>query len=165
MSRALVCAAIIALCLAAPAAATLPTPGSLVPGRSLGGVRIGEPAAAVRAALGTRYGVCQGCELTTWYFTYRAFDDKGLGVELTRGRVSAVYTLWQPPGWGARGGLQLGAAQGEVTKFAGALIPVPCSGGYQALVRDAHDVRTAYYIVDGKLWGFGLVHVLESPCR
>jgi hypothetical protein len=165
MSRTLLAAAVAALCLAAPAAAVLPQPGSLVPGRSLAGVHLGEPAAAVRAALGKRYGVCQGCSTTTWYFTYRPFDEKGLAVELMHGRVSAVYTLWQPPGWSARGRLQLGAVQAQVTRFAGALIPVECTGGYEALVSDAHDARTAYYIVDGKLWGFGLVHVLESPCR
>jgi hypothetical protein len=165
MSRALACAAVASVCLAAPAVAALPQPGSLVPGRSLAGIRIGEPAAAVRATLGARYGVCQGCSTTTWYFTYRPFQQQGLAVELMRGSVSAVYTLWQPQGWHALGGLQLGAVQGQVTKLAGALIPVPCTGGYEALVSDTRSVRTAYYIVDGKLWGFGLLHVFESPCR
>ena len=37
--------------------------------------------------------------MTTWYFNYRPFDQHGLAVELTDGRVSAVYTLWQPAGW------------------------------------------------------------------
>ena len=165
MSRALACAAVIALLSAPVAAAALPEPGSLVPGRSLGGVSIGEPAAAVRAALGKAYGVCQGCAVTTWYFTYRPFDQHGLAVELTHGRVYAVYTLWQPNGWRAPHGLQLGAVQAQVTNLAGTLVPVPCAGGYEALVTDTHTVRTAYYIVGGKLWGFGLLHALESPCR
>jgi hypothetical protein len=164
MSRALACAAVAALCLAATAAAALPRIGSLLPSRSLAGVHIGEPAAAVRATLGPGYGVCQGCTITTWYFNLRRFDERGLAVELTSGRVSAVYTLWQPAGWHASNGLVLGAAQAQVTKAAGALVPVPCTG-YEALVSDAHGVRTAYYIVDEKLWGFGLVKALESPCR
>ena len=164
MSRALACAAVAALCLSPAAAAALPQPGSLVPGRSLAGVHLGEPAAGVRASLGQRYGVCQGCARTTWYFTYRPFEQRGLAVELTHGRVSAVYTLWQPEGWRAPHGLQLGAVQAQVTKLAGALIPVTCTG-YEALVSDAHDGRTAYYIVDGKLWGFGLLQAQESPCR
>jgi hypothetical protein len=164
MSRALIGAAVAALCLSPASAAALPRPGSLVPARSLAGVRIGEPAAAVRAALGRGYGVCQGCARTTWYFNYRRFDQHGLAVELTRGRVSAVYTLWQPPGWRAPHGLQLGATQVQVTKLAGTLVPVECSG-YEALVSDAHGVRTAYYIVDAKLWGFGLLQARESPCR
>jgi hypothetical protein len=135
-----------------------------VPGRSLAGVRLGETAAGVRAALGHRYGVCQGCARTTWYFTYRPFEQRGLAVELDGGRVFAVYTLWQPDGWRAPRGLQLGAAQSQVTQLAGALIPVACTG-YEAMVSDAHAVRTAYYVVDGKLWGFGLLRPRETPCR
>jgi hypothetical protein len=165
MSRVAVFAAVIALSLTAPAVAALPQPGTLVPGRSLAGVRIGDTAAGVRAVLGHRYGVCQGCTVTTWYFNYRPFDQHGLAVEFTNGRASAVYTLWQPPGWRTQGGLQLGAVQGQVTAHAGTLIPVQCSGGYEALVTDTHAVRTAYYIVGGRLWGFGLVHAPESPCR
>ena len=164
MSRALACAAFAALFLSSAAAAALPQPGSLVPARSLAGVHIGETAAAVRAGLGHRYGVCRGCAHTPWYFTYRPFEQRGLAVELTRGHVSAVYTLWQPEGWRAPRGLQLGAVQAQVTKLAGALIPVTCTG-YEAFVSDAKDVRTAYYIVDGKLWGFGLLRARESPCR
>jgi hypothetical protein len=164
MSRTLVCAAVTALCLSPPAAATLPQPGSLVPGRSLAGIHLGEPAAAVRSALGHQYGVCQGCKRTTWYFNYRRFDEHGLAVELTRGVVSAVYTLWQPAGWSAPRGLQLGAAQAQVTKLTGALIPVECTG-YEAFVSDNGTVRTSYYILDGKLWGFGLLQARESPCR
>jgi hypothetical protein len=164
MKRSTVCAALLALGLAAPAAAALPRAGTLVPGRALGGVRLGEPAAQVRASLGSFYGVCTGCATTTWYFTYRAFDDRGLGVELTRGRVSAVYTLWQPPGWSAPRGLQLGAPQGQVTKLAGALIPVTCNG-YTALYRDSGSARTVYIVVNGSLWGFGLFRAPGSPCR
>ena len=143
---------------------TLPKSGALDPGRSLGGVRLGETAAATRAALGTFYGVCDGCARTTWYFTYRAFDQHGLAVELTAGRVSAVYTLWQPAGWHAPRGLQLGAAQGQITALAGTLLPIACSG-YEALVRDSSTARTVYYVVDAKLWGFGLLRPSENPCR
>jgi hypothetical protein len=165
MSRVAVFAALAALAFAAPAVAALPQPGTLVPGRSLAGVRIGETEKAVQHVLGHRYGVCQGCTVTTWYFNYQPFDQHGLAVELTRGRVSAVYTLWQPAGWRTVAGLQLGAAQAQVTTQAGTLIPVQCTGGFEALVTDTRAVRTAYYIVDGKLWGFGLMPALESPCR
>lgn len=131
-----------------------------MPGRSLGGVRLGEPAAQVRRRLGSDFGLCRGCATTTWYFTYRRFDDKGLAVELTRGRVSAVYTLWQPSGWRARDGLRFGAPEGQVTKAVGAVVPVACNG-YTQLVAGT----TVYTIVDGKLWGFGLMPNRASPCR
>jgi hypothetical protein len=165
MSRVVACAAAAALCVAVDtAAAALPATGTLVPGRSLAGVRLGEPAAQVRAGLGRSYGVCRGCLRTTWYFTYRAFERIGLAVEFTARRVSAVYTLWQPPGWRSTDGVQLGAAEAEVTSAAGVLVPVACTG-YSTLVRDMRGVRTAYYLVDGKVWGFGLLGSRQSPCR
>src|ERR1700693_6089403 len=99
-SLAVLAAALVAApVIGASAAAALPRTGVFVPGRSLGGIRLGESAAAVRAALGRSYGVCSACATTTWYFTYKRFDQHGLAVELTGGRVSAVYTLWQPTGW------------------------------------------------------------------
>jgi hypothetical protein len=148
---------------AAAALASLPHPGVLVPGRSLAGVWVGEAAEQVGAALG-KHGLCTGCSTTTWYFTYGKFTQSGLAVELQRGRVSAVYTLWRPPGWRGPAGLRLGAAEARVTKLAGPLLPIACPG-YTALVRDRDGLRTAYYVVDGKLWGFGLMRAQAAPCR
>jgi hypothetical protein len=163
MRRAVACA-LLFFCGAASAHAALPRNGVLLPGRSLGGVRIGEPAAQVRASLGSRYGVCRGCPTTTWYFTYRPFTGQGLAVELRRGRVSGVYTIWRPSGWMGPQGLKLGAPQAEVTALAGPLVPVACPG-YDALTSETPDVRTAYYVVDDRLWGFGLLPAHTSPCR
>jgi hypothetical protein len=157
--------AIVALTLvtAAPAAA-LPRAAAFVPGRSLAGIRLGETAAQVRAALGNRYGLCKGCATTTWYYTYRPFTQEGLGVELTRGRVSAVYTVWRPAGWHAPKGLQLGAVTPQVNELAGPLVSLLCPD-YTVLVRDTAATRTVFYLVDGKLWGFGLVRPADTPCR
>jgi hypothetical protein len=164
MSRVLACVATACLCFAGTAAAALPAAGRLVPGTSLAGVRLGETEAQVQARLGRSYGVCRGCARTTWYFTYRPFERRGLAVELTARRVSALYTLWQPRDWSSPDGLKLGAAEGQVTTLAGPLVPVTCTG-YSALVRDAGSARTAYYVVDGRLWGFGLLRARQSPCR
>jgi hypothetical protein len=164
MSRALLCAALAALTLVAPAAAALPRQGALVPGRSLGGVRLGESAAAVTAVLGSRHGVCRGCSRATWYFTYRPFDKQGLGVEFARGRVSAVYTLWQPSGWHAARGLRLGAYQAQVSSLVGPLRTVQCPD-YQVLVADHARARDAYYISNDRLWAFGLLARGADPCR
>jgi hypothetical protein len=147
----------------AAAIGVLPHGGMLVPGHSLGGVRLGEPAAQVRAALGA-HGVCDGCAATTWYFTYRKFTQPGLAVELTAGRVSAVYTIWRPQGWHTGAGLRLGAVEGQVTDLASPATTFQCVG-YTALVRDTGGARTAYYIVNGKLWGFGLMTTPSNPCR
>lgn len=164
MRRSLVATTLIALALAAPAAAGLPQAGVLVPGRSLGGIRLGESPRAVRAALGTFYGACRGCPQRTWYFTYRPFDRHGLAVELTGGRVSGVYTLWQPAGWHAQHKLGFGSSALVVHHLAGAARPVTCTG-YEALVQDSPKARTAYYLVNGRLWGFGLFRKGASPCR
>ena len=119
-----------ALALVAVVASTgsLPKAGMLVPGQSLGGVRLGETAAQTRAALGGFYGRCDGCARTTWYFTYGKWTRTGLAVELQGGRVAALYTLWQPPGWHTAAGLRLGAVEGQVTSLAGPVVPVACAG-------------------------------------
>ena len=164
MRPSLVATTVIALVLAVPAAAGLPKAGVLVPGRSLGGIRLGETPRAVRGALGTFYGVCRGCRRRTWYFTYRPFAKQGLAVEFTRGRVSGVYTLWRPAGWHAAHRLGLGSAVLAVHRVTGASRTIRC-GDYEALVRDSARARTAYYLVDGRLWGFGLFVRGASPCR
>ena len=164
MRKSLVGSAVAALVLAASAAAGLPKAGTLVPGRSLGGVRLGESLHAVRASLGTFYGACRGCPRQTWYFTYEPFGKSGLAVEFERGRVSAVYTLWRPAGWHALRGLRLGAKPLAVHRRAGTLRTIACSG-YDALVRDSFGARTAYYVYAGRLWGFGLFRRGAAPCR
>jgi hypothetical protein len=164
MRRSLVASAVVALVLAAPAAAALPRAGVLVPGRSLGGIRLGESPHAVRAALGTFYGTCRGCPRKTWYFTYRPFDKHGLAVEFTGGKVSGVYTLWRPAGWHGPHQLGFGSSVLAVHNLARASHAVTCTG-YEALSRDTARARTAYYLVGGRLWGFGLFRRGADPCR
>ena len=165
MRRSLVATTVTAvLVLAAPAAAGLPRAGTLVPGRSLGGIRLGESTQSVRAALGGFHGNCRNCPQPTWYFTYRPFDQHGLAVEFTRGRVSGVYTLWQPAGWHAPRGLRLGAPVLTVHRLTGASRTASC-GGYAALVSDSAYARSAYYLYRGRLWGFGLFLRGSTPCR
>ena len=156
--------AVAALMLAAPAAADLPKAGVLVPGRSLGGIRLGESPRAVRTALGTLYGACRDCTRRTWYFTYRPFDKHGLAVEFTHGRVSGLYTLWRPAGWHGPHRLGFGSSPLAVHRRTGASRTSTCHG-YEALVRDSAHARTAYYLNRGRLWGFGLFPRGASPCR
>jgi hypothetical protein len=164
MRRSLVATAVIALALAVPAAAGLPRHGVLVPGRSLGGIQLGESQGAVRGALGTFYGACRGCPRRTWYFTYRPLDKHGLAVEFTDGKVSAIYTLWRPAGWHAAHELGFGTSALAVHNLTGAAHSVTCTD-YEALAHDSAHARTAYYLVNGRLWGFGLFRRGASPCR
>jgi hypothetical protein len=163
MRRTALVALIVAFAGSAAASAALPRQGVLVPGRSLGGVRLGESGPGVGAALGS-HSMCSGCRRPTWYFTYKLYDAHGLAVELTKNRVSGVYTLWQPQGWRGPGGLALGAAEGQVISAAGPLVTVKCPS-YDVLVRDSSRARTAYYIADDKLYAFGLFRRGASPCR
>jgi hypothetical protein len=165
MRRSLVATIATALALAVPAAAGLPRAGVLVPGRSLGGIRLGESPRAVRAALGTFYGTCRACPHRTWYFTYAPFDKHGLAVEFTHGRVSGVYTLWRPAGWrDVQHKLGFGSSVLTVHRATRASRTITCHG-YAALVRDSFAARTAYYLDRGRLWGFGLFRRGDSPCR
>jgi hypothetical protein len=164
MRRSLIATAVTALVLAGSAAAGLPQAGALVPGHSLGGVRIGESPGAVRAALGRSYGACRGCPHRTWYFTYQPFSQPGLAVEFDRSRVSAVYTVWRPQGWHAPRGLRFGATPLTVHNRVGTLRTISCDG-YLALVRDTFQARTAYFLYAGRLWAFGLFRRGADPCR
>jgi|GEM_PF-1155335 len=157
-------AAAAACVLASTAAAALPRTGTLVAGRSLAGVRLGATEAQVRALLGDSYGVCRGCVRPTWYYNLQPFDTHGLGVEFTRGRVSAVYTIMEPPGWLGPKNIVLGGNSGEVTTAAGPLVVVTCPG-YDAWVADGKHARTVYYILNDILWGFGLMRPHADPCR
>ena len=139
-------------------------PGTLVPGRSLGGIRLGETPHAVRAALGRRFGVCNDCARPTWYFTYKPFDQHGLAVEFTGGRVSAVYTLWQPTAGTRRTASGSARRRCRCTTRAGPLRTIACTG-YEALVADRPGTRTAYYLYHGSLWGFGLFRRDGARCR
>jgi hypothetical protein len=150
--------------LAAALAAALPQPGVLVPGKSLGGIRLGETPRQVRGAWGASYGRCSSCRHPTWYFNYGAFQQQGAGVEFRRGRVAAVFTLWQPAGWHTRKGLTLGDPTARITELYGALPRADC-GDYYSLTLPSRSALTAFYVSQDKLWGFGLMRPHVLLCR
>jgi hypothetical protein len=161
--RALAATTVAALLLAGPASAAPPRAGVLVPGASLGGLRLGMTPAQVRSAWGSGYGTCRGCAAPTWYFTYRPFTKQGAGVAFWKGRVAALYTLWSPPGWLTPRGLAIGDPSAKVTELYGAMPPEQCFG-YSALLLRHGTTLTAFYIVDQKVYGFGLTQYGRSPC-
>ena len=153
-----------AVAVAAAALAALPQQGVLVPGESLGGLRLGATRAQVAAAWGAEHGVCRSCRRTTWYFTYRRFEPQGAGVELRRGRVTALFTLWQPPGWRTRQGVRLGDEASRVRALYGPLARTRCSG-YEALTLRRGRTLTAFYVLRDEVWGFGLLGAGGRVCR
>jgi hypothetical protein len=168
---AVVLAASLVAALAAAAAGSAATPagspplhGVLVPGVSLGGIRLGMTAPRVRSALGSGFGRCAGCAWETWYYNFRPFSPEGLGVEFQHGRVSAVFTLWSPPGWRTTAGLTTGDPEARVRAAFPGLGFRACDS-YNELVRDAPGSATAFMIVGGKLWGFILAAPRALLCR
>jgi hypothetical protein len=158
------CLLVLALLVALPAAQAAPSRGVIVPGRSLGGLELGATKAEVRAAWGSRFGRCRSCARETWYFNFRPFDQKGLGVEFRDGRVAALYTLWRPEGWRTREGVSLGEHVARVTEVYGPLTRQEC-GAYYALVRPGRRAITAFYVSDERLWAFGLLDRRSPVCR
>ena len=142
----------------------LPQAGIVEPGKRLGGLRPGASPAAVRAAWGGDFGRCRGCRFPTWYFTYRRYAPQGAGVEFRRGRVAALFTLWSPVGWRTRDGLRVGDPSSRIGELYGPLERRDCRG-YYAFVLRQRQLMTAFYVVNEKVWGFGLSRPSVPVCR
>jgi hypothetical protein len=154
----------LALAVVAPAAAAPPNPGVLVPGKSLGGVRLGATGAQVEAAWGRAYGRCTNCRHTTWYFNFFAFQPRGAGIEFRGGRAVALYTIHQPLGWSTPSGLSLGEPVSRVRALYPRLSRRVCDG-YDALILRREDTVSSFYVLDERLWGFGLSRRGLPICR
>jgi len=153
-----------AFVLSTPVASAPPAAGVLVPGRSLGGIEVGATKAKVERSWGRAYGVCRGCPHETWYFNFYAFQPRGAGVELRAGTVAAIFTLYQPTSWHTNRGLQLGDSETQVTSLYGALVRRQC-GGYSVLVLPGRNTTTGFYVLDDRLWAFGLSRPGLPLCR
>jgi len=157
-------AAAAAVAATAPATAGPPPAGVLVPGRSLGGLELGATKAEVERRWGRAYGVCPRCVRETWYFNLFAFQPRGAAIEFRGGRVSAIFTVYQPLGWRARGGPALGDPIAEVTAEYGALRRLEC-GGYYALLLPQNRSLTVFYALGERLWAFALQASGVPVCR
>ena len=141
-----------------------PRSGVVVPGTSLGGLSLGATRAQVRAAWGSRHGVCRDCREATWYFNLRPFEPQGAGVTFRRGRVVALFTVWSPPGWRTDRGLRIDDPAARVSGLYGPLLRTHC-GTYAVLTLAQGRTRTSFYVVDERVWGFGLSRPGEPACR
>jgi hypothetical protein len=152
------------LALATSMLLALPQGGTVVPGRSLGGVRLGDTRAAVVSRWGADFGVCRNCRDTTLYFTYNRFAPQGAGVTFRNGRVVAAFTLWAPTGWRTTKGLHVQDNAARITELYGALPRTICAG-YDAFELREPGTRTAIYVRLGSVWGFGVMRRSEPLCR
>lgn len=140
-----------------------PDAGVLVPGVSLGGVRLGWTQGQVEKAWGRAEGHCRSCRRETLYFNRFAFRPQGVGVELVRGRVAAVFTLWAPTAWRTAQGLRIGEPLIRLEATYPGTLPTACAG-YGAYVLARSGPHTVVYVSDGQVWGFGLLRSRRSVC-
>jgi len=143
--------------LAAPgASAGPPDAGLFVPGRSLGGIVLGQSRAEVVASWGHAFGRCRRCAVETLFFNRFAFRPEGAAVELSGDRVVAVFTLWAPPGWRTAEGLRIDEPLLRLEATYRPLRRTACPG-YDAYALPASGARSVVYVVDERVWGFALL--------
>jgi hypothetical protein len=148
----------------APAAASLPARGVLVPGTSLGGVRLGDTPAQVRARWGARFTRCTLCARPTWLFTYPSGGPRGAAVSFAGGRAAAVFTLGVPRGWRTTRGVVLGDPADKVQAVYGRLAWSRCLG-YGALSMRSPRAVSSIYTFGESVYGFALTRPGEPVCQ
>ena len=163
--RSVIVAAGVALAVvgAALAGTNPPDQGVLVPGVSLGGAKLSWTKAQVEAIWGGAEGHCRSCARDTLYFNRYAFRPQGVGVELARGRVDAIFTLWAPAAWHTSLGLRIGEPLIRLAATYPATLQTKCAG-YDAYTIVGRSAQSAIYVSDDKVWGFGLVRPGRSVC-
>ena len=142
-------------------AGVLPVDAVFVPGKSLGGIALGDTPQQVRAAWGRRYTVCQGCAPRTWFFLAPT-GDHGAGVSFRRGHVTAVFTLGSPQGWHTTSGLRVGELLRRFNDPAGTT--TACSG-YGAISTRTANAVTSILTIGQSVYGFALTRPSEPVCR
>lgn len=159
------------LLLAAPASAeataaatSFPARGVLQPGTSLGGVRLGDTPAQVRARWGSRFARCAVCARPTWLFTYPSGGPRGAAVSFGSGRVAAVFTLGVPRGWRTTRGVVLGDPADKVQAVYGRLAWSRCVGYGALSIRSARAVSSIYTYGES-VYGFALTKPGEPVCQ
>ena len=164
--RILAAAALALVLTASGAAANVQPPqrGVLVPGRSLGGLRLGATQEQVRAVWGSSFGRCRDCLRPTWYYTFRRFQPQGVGVQFRRGRAEAIFTLWSPKGWRTTKGLKIDDDVSRVTELYGPLARMQCAG-YYALIVPSRGGVNAIYVGGDRVFGLGLLSFRVPLCR
>jgi hypothetical protein len=142
----------------------LPEQGVLAPGQHLGGVRLGETQAQVKARWGSRYRLCTVCARPTWLYSYRPGRPAGAAVSFRNGRVTAVFTLGVPRGWRTSRGVVLGDPAEKVHAVYGTLPWSRCIG-YGAVSIRRPGVVASIYTYGESVYGFALTLPAEPVCQ
>jgi hypothetical protein len=139
-----------------------PVSGILVRGKSLGGVKLGESASAVRALWGSDYTVLPGVP-TTWLYWSPTGDPFGAGVSFRHRVVTAVFTVGGIAGWRSTDGLRTRQLLAQFNDPGPSATQTACIG-YGAVSTRSGSAVTSIFMQGNAVYGFGLTRPSEPVC-
>jgi len=137
--------------------------GILVRGKSLGGVKLGESASAVRALWGSDYTVLPG-QPTTWLYWSPTGDSFGAAVSFRHRVVTAVFTLGAITGWRTSDGVRPGQLLSTFNNPGPSTTQVACIG-YGAVSTRSGSAVTSILMTGQSVYGFALTRPSEPVCH
>jgi hypothetical protein len=142
-------------------AGILPIQGVLVPGESLGGIRLGDSGGKVLALWGRDFSMLPGQPMT-WLYMSPTGDPYGAGVSFREGKVTAIFTLGGITGWRRSDGLRVGQI---FSKFNDPNGRTTACVGYGAISSHAPDAVTSILTQGQSVYGFALTRPSEPVCH
>jgi hypothetical protein len=140
-----------------------PSKGTVVPGKTIGGVGLADTTTTVQHKWGRNYRVCSYCKKLTWFYEYPTGEPLGAAVKFQKGKVVSVFTLGSPAGWGVKG-VMMGDPVSNVYNLFGNTGSASCIG-YDALTIKIGSGTMSFYTTGGTIYGFALTGPTESPCQ
>jgi hypothetical protein len=149
-----------------PSAGHLPSRGVLIPGKSLGGVSLGQTQTKVKALWGGRFTQCEKsfCKDPTWLYFYATGEPLGAATRFRDNKVVAVFTLGATTGWKTSNGLKIADPASRVYELYGSPRYTKCIG-YEALSVTQGRVVTSFYLTSGVIYGFALTVPGLTVCQ
>lgn len=138
-----------------------PVNGVLVPGKSLGGIRLGDSGGRVLARWGRDFTMLPNKPMT-WLYMSPTGDPYGAGVSFRDGKVIAIFTLGGIRGWHRSDGLRVGQIFSKFNDPNGTT--VACDG-YGAISSPGRNAVTSILTQGQSVYGFALTRPSEPVCR
>jgi hypothetical protein len=142
-------------------AGIFPVNGVLVPGKSLGGIRLGDTGGKVLTMWGRDFTMLPGQPMT-WLYMTPTGDPYGAGVSFRDGKVIAIFTLGQIKGWRRSDGLRTGQIYGKFNDPAG---KTTACVGYGAMSTRTGDAVTSILMNGQSIYGFALTRPRVPVCH
>jgi hypothetical protein len=139
----------------------LPVNGVLVPGESLGGIRLGDTGGKVMELWGRDYTMISGQPMT-WIYMSPTGDPYGAAVSFREGRVTAIFTLGGIEGWRRSDGLRVGQTLSTFNDPQGT---TTACVGYGATSTRTGDAVTSILTNGQSIYGFALTRPNEPVCH